>query len=927
MATDRDEPAQAPVAAALSSDSDSSDGEGGSPASGNNSQVEWLVTGRSRRSTAGNRMKSMIAQEAAAAGLRRGADEDSDLELLFAEADDDEGFTDDGERDDASDAHMDSSSEGEDDAAGGADDELEGEKELERVAREKRVAARKRKAQEAIPAKFRKRVRIDSTPSTTPARGSETPTGRAPRRQRQEHQPRPKKKSERTSWLPTAADMPTRASERSTTRMSKEQLHQQMVEREVRRKKQLEIQEKKAKRLEALKKPPMTQADRLREAALVEKRNSKSLNRWEEAEKQREEERERKLAALYSRTLEGPVFTFWSGIMELSEGQMKHVGRMVAMEEKAPRKKRQSAAAAAAATAIPTGPEASAPDGPGEPLGTQAQKETLAPAENLDPGAGLAAPAFHEAVFRPIGLPASPADDAPQTAEPKPVSSGVLAPPVSVGVLAPPLGASPGPMQMPGFNTAPLGNGSSTVLALPNTSHGSSLISIPPIDPPPETPVSVPPTAIGPATDTVEKVPPAPAPPLHQPAKTAAPKRAKQGSAAKAPAPASQQPAQEAGPEPPLEGKVTRNCIILQSFDQKAIEDKTVQTQILFGRKMNKLAKPGHAPHCVITGHVARYKDPKTGLPFANMNACKQIRRLTQGEYKWSSLLGLWVGTGEVAAKGVPSRFLHGGPKEESPPPEPTPPATISGGGAVAAAAVAAPLHPPTIGTAAAGAALPSTPNAPAKTPPVAAGPATASRPLAAPIPATMAAPHTAAMRPVAHPGPPPAATHPPFTSSSLAAPVGSSLGPARPGITTAQAVLTPAANSASQPPPPPPPRPPFLAPVMTYGVTQTSTTPPATNSTFTPVPAVTPTAAPAPMGLAPALAPPSLKSPASHDAHASLAPSSATTPALGPPAAAVSAATPAPTAPPVPTTAPMMLVPKEEPGQDAQGAAQPTSD
>lgn len=582
MATDRDVPAPAPVAAALSSDNESSDGDGGSSTPGNTSQVEWLATGRSRRSTAGNRMKSMIAQEAAAAGMGRGgADEDSDLELLFAEADDDEGFTDDGERDDASDAHMDSSSDDEDDAAGGADDELEGEKELERVAREKRAAARKRKAQEAIPAKFRKRVRIDSTPSTTPARGSETPTGRAPRRQRQEHQPRPKKKSERTSWLPTAADMPTRASERSTTRMSKEQLHQQMVEREVRRKKQLEMQEKKAKRLEALKKPPMTQADRLREAALVEKRNSKSLNRWEEAEKQREEERERRLAALYSRTLEGPVFTFWSGIMELSEGQMKHVGRMVAMEEKAPRKKKQSVAtASAAAAATSTGPEAAVPDGPAESSKAATQKEPGAPTGGTDPDPGVAAPPFHEAVFRPIGLPVNPADDASQTAEPKQVSSGVLAPPLSV--LAPPPGASPGPMQTPGFNaTTPSANATSTVLALPNTSHGSSLMSIPSIDAPSSNLVSVPPTAPGPVTGTAEKA-------LPQPAKVTAPKRAKQGSATKASAP--EQPAQDPEPEPPLDGKVTRSCIILQNFDQKAIEDKTVQTQILFGRKMNKLA-------------------------------------------------------------------------------------------------------------------------------------------------------------------------------------------------------------------------------------------------------------------------------------------------------------------------------------------------
>ncbi|KAK5997439.1 hypothetical protein PT974_02796 [Cladobotryum mycophilum] len=269
-------------------------------------QVEWLATSRARRSTAGNRMKSMLANE----------DPDDDLELLFAEDENDQGFS--GAEDDASDVHMDSSSDEKDDT--NAADDLEGEKELERLAMEKRAAQRKRKAQEAIPAKFRKKVRIDTTASDT-----STPTpAPAP-------VPRPKKKSERTSWLPSLADLPTRASSRKTTRMSKEQLHQQMVEREEKRLKQLAQMQKKAAKMEALKKPPMTQEDRLREAAIVEKRNSKSLNRWEVAEKQREEERRAKLAALHQRTLKGPVITFWSGIGE---------ARRVVVEEEKPKKRR-----------------------------------------------------------------------------------------------------------------------------------------------------------------------------------------------------------------------------------------------------------------------------------------------------------------------------------------------------------------------------------------------------------------------------------------------------------------------------------------------------------------------------------------------------------------------------------------------------------
>ena len=268
-------------------------------------RVEWLATGREKRSTAGNRMKSVIAHE----------EPDSDLELLFAEDENDVGFEEDAGALD-SDVQMDSSSDDEDEQNAGADD-LEGEKELERQAKEKKLAARKRKAQEAIPARFRKKVRIQPTAN---AAATAAPA------------PRLKKKSERLSWLPNPLDAPTRSSQRQTTRLSKEQLHQQMKEREARRLRQLATMEKKQKLLEAARKPPKTQADRLAEAALVEKKNAKSLNRWEEAEKQREEEQRAKLAALNNRTLQGPVITFWSG---------RGTGQFVtaAVEEK-PKKKR-----------------------------------------------------------------------------------------------------------------------------------------------------------------------------------------------------------------------------------------------------------------------------------------------------------------------------------------------------------------------------------------------------------------------------------------------------------------------------------------------------------------------------------------------------------------------------------------------------------
>lgn len=129
---------------------------------------------------------------------------------------------------------------------------------------------------------------------------------------------------------------------------------------------------------------------------------------------------------------------------------------------------------------------------------------------------------------------------------------------------------------------------------------------------------------------------------------------------------------------------MTRSCIILQDFDDEAIKKSEVQTQILFGRKMSKLGsksgtapvwsylfwlisitEPPHPPLCVITNQPARYRDPKTGLPYHNAYAFKKIQKLAKGEFKWSKVLGTWVGDGSDAAKGVPDRFLRPEMEEE----------------------------------------------------------------------------------------------------------------------------------------------------------------------------------------------------------------------------------------------------------------------
>jgi len=831
--------------------------------------VEWLATGREKRSTAGNRLKHMLAAQ----------EPDDELELLFAEDGDDAAFSEADE--DGSDLHMDSSSDDEDAQEQG--DDLEGEKELEKKAQENRQARRKRKAQEAIPLKFRKKVKIAALPRsgsvTSSSAATPTTTAATTSGGRPAHAPRSKRKSERASWLPTAAEMPTRASRRETTMMSKEQLHQQMIEREVKRIKQVEAMERKAKKLGALRKPPKTQAERLAEAAIIEKKNAKSLNRWEEAEKQREEERRAKLAALNNRTLDGPVVTFWSGVGEWVDGKLKYVGKIVTIEEKPLKKKRgsgpdgdnttdcvvddtvmpdvaaahpdnqttaeammtddgkqvapssttteevsvpvpmpsaqpppdQSKAMTApqdrktvqsidsvteapsdaalnrempitsgTAPATTTTAQAdtqdsvistpdvsvSGPPGPVPPAQNgaeitepQPQPSTSAPSttiesaesvsshqaatsitpnsqvvETVSTNAGIGArssagtdlpltadmvASSHEnlmpetaTVTQDTEMTDVQRQQTPDTAQIKPESPLQAPPSIPLNAEAQtsfPQPQAPGQAKYTTMGFAPPpqlatavpqegNNSTSSFLAHPTgvNSNGLSIPQIGHITPSSSSPhgLASPASAaalgsqaqlVSPETALPQSSQPQFRPVLsnvpvnvqsqtmtgqHQPTIAALPPKPRGGRQKK-------EKEKEASPPPPPrtpppDGKATRNCFVLQNFNENAIKEKSVQTRILFGKEMNKLAKPAPAPRCVITGQPARYKDPRTGLPYYNSFAYKEIQKLQKGEYKFSSLLGTWVGSGSTAAAGVPARFLD--PSAPGPPPPPPPP-------------------------------------------------------------------------------------------------------------------------------------------------------------------------------------------------------------------------------------------------------------
>ncbi|KGO43599.1 YL1 nuclear, C-terminal [Penicillium expansum] len=255
--------------------------------------VESLVRGRAKRSTAGLHMSALL--EAAA---------DDDLALLFEEVEDDNEFADVADPD-AEDDLLESSDEDEDQGPN-AQNDYEGEQKLQKDERKKRRAQNDLRFQT-----LRKRVKIDPTaPSTMSAA------------------PRPKKKSERISWIPTVEDGPTRQSSRRQTMVNKELTHARLKDSQEKRVRIIATMKEAEKRKAHLKPKEMTQEDHLAEAARVERLNSKSLNRWELSEKRKADERRARIEALQNRRLDGPVISYWSGVATWTNGRLTRVGKI-----------------------------------------------------------------------------------------------------------------------------------------------------------------------------------------------------------------------------------------------------------------------------------------------------------------------------------------------------------------------------------------------------------------------------------------------------------------------------------------------------------------------------------------------------------------------------------------------------------------------
>lgn len=278
----------------------------------NEALIESLVSGRAKRSTAGRHMSALI--DAAA---------DDDLALLFEEVDDDNEFAMDAEAAEEEDMGLESDEDDDDDQGPNTQSDYEGEKQLQKDERKKRRAQNDLRFQT-----LRKRVKIDPTALSTP---SALPP------------PRPKKKSERISWLPTVEDGPVRSSSRRQTMVNKEMTHARMKDSQEKRIRIIATMKEAEKRKAHLKPKEMTQEDHLAEAARIERLNSKSLNRWEKTERRKAEERRARIEALQNRRLEGPVISYWSGVATWVNGRLTRVGKVdiKAKPEKDEKKKKK----------------------------------------------------------------------------------------------------------------------------------------------------------------------------------------------------------------------------------------------------------------------------------------------------------------------------------------------------------------------------------------------------------------------------------------------------------------------------------------------------------------------------------------------------------------------------------------------------------
>ncbi|QDS74846.1 hypothetical protein FKW77_002984 [Venturia effusa] len=558
-------------------------------------QVPAMVVTREKRKNAGNRMSKLLA-------LARDEgpepdDEEEELAGIFQEAVDDVEFE--GEEGDDQDFNMDSSSE---DEAEGDGDEDQGEKELNK---ELRTQSKKRKRDSLLQhAMKRAATRI----APVPLGASQPPPPPVDR---------PKKKSERVSWLPEQEVNPVRSSRRSLAVQNKQEIHDRLKEKEKHRLKTVEVMKAAEARKEALKPKILTQEERLKEAALIEKRNSRSLNRWETNEKRRAAEQAERLAALKSRKLEGPIITYWSGQSTWVDGKLKKVGReQQPLVQEVVQEKSKT-------------------------VGAEKKSDTQSMDIDQSPPGGTSTE--------------TPSTPAPTDLEPTSASPSDQLMPTTPAV-QPPSEASPAENPQPVITPSLPKTGSQTDSPSSSQGMGNFLDGI---------------HMYADLSPEQRKPSPPKPPPQAQPQATSQPTHSP-SAPAKPPKPPPGPPSLATRnliilsdfDETSTSGR-GKDIDSLRSHLFGWSNATSTSSATAFsastngtGVGTNKKLQPVKKSLCAITGQEAKYRDPVTGLGYVDACALKRIRKVARGEMVWSGFLGAFVGEmGGRVARGVPDGF------------------------------------------------------------------------------------------------------------------------------------------------------------------------------------------------------------------------------------------------------------------------------
>ncbi|KAF2165397.1 hypothetical protein M409DRAFT_55800 [Zasmidium cellare ATCC 36951] len=610
----------------MSDDDDSMSGSGSEDLS-----TTGLIATRAKRATAGNLY----------ATLRQNLDDEELQKELLAEDEEDQGDYQGSDKDD--DDAMSSSSD-EDDAGPpkeGEKEDLEGEKELKKA--ERAEARKKRKMEEVkmrLPAwQKKKKVKL--------ADDSKAEDGAAER---------PKKKSERSNWLPTAADAPIRQSSRASAIANRESIHENLKESLIRSEKQKKIMARHNERTTANKRADLTQEERLAKAVRIEKETAREFGRWEREEAERQRIREEQLAAKRRRGIDGPVMRYWSGSV-MWEGEKIKIKRMhgsqnvdeikdepkpeekkddqgdVSMADSGNEKQGQSIA-----VSHPSLPATVAYETPSNEVGAPAQASAPVPAQPPQPPQNQ----------MEVGWLAGIQEYASQTNNAVQASSnptGYMANPYTPS--APAINAAPNPPPLaPQPAAAPLSG----------TNPPSSQTPICHAWPPGYQEFTLQqPTAPAPQPE------PAPAPPLIKEQAQRSLIMLEQFENLENTT-TSKRGASKASKDSLTDPSPLASTLLPSSYPSFTPEETRYLTTKM-RKRANDLSMPV-APtkaKCALTCWPAKFRDPKTGLPYHDLQTFKMVQRLLMGGCQWSAILGAWVGphygaTGR-AAKGVPEGF------------------------------------------------------------------------------------------------------------------------------------------------------------------------------------------------------------------------------------------------------------------------------